>query len=116
MNYDELKSLSLNEGFINQTFRNIQGQKSLSFSKGKVSFQGLKIFSPTNSEAFFKVTSPVLSKYYQEYSENYENSDIELNQQYAFVFSIHFRECLLGEIFISKMNRFNYVVIICERN
>lgn len=105
MSYEELKSLSLNEGFINQTFRNIQGQKSLTFSKGKASFQGLKLFSPTNSEAFFKVTSPVLSKYYEDSLESYENSDIQLIQQYAFIFSIHFRECLLGEIFISKMNR-----------
>lgn len=105
MSFDELKILSINEGFINQTFRNIQGQKSLAFSKGKVSFKGLKFFSPTNSEAFFKVTSPILSKYYEESSENYKISDIQLNQVYTFVFSIYFRECLFGEIFLSKLNR-----------
>ena len=90
-------------------FQNIQGVKSLMFFNGKASFSSLRIFSKPNSEAFFKVSSNSIKRYFGEYYPKNKNfSDANINSNYAYIFSIQFRECQIGEIFLSKLNRCLY--------
>ena len=104
MSKDELNSLNFSK---NDTFQNIQGTKSNRLYSGKANFFPQKIFSKPNSEVFFKATSSIITRYYGEFFvQHLKNfSDFNFNQNYLYIFSIMFRECIVGEIFITQINR-----------
>ena len=80
--------------------------------QGEATFSPQKIFAHPDTEIFFKVTSVLILRYYAEFfSENASFSDFNLNGNYAFLFSIKFRECLIGEVFLSQMNRHHFFKI-----
>ena len=81
---------------------------SFKIYKGQAVFSPLKIFAKPNSECFFKLSSSKILKYYSKYLDNDEKSysDLEINGKYVYIFSIKLRECKIGEIFITKINRF----------
>ena len=93
---------------INSTFQDIQGEKSTQFNQGKAIFTSLTFFSDPNYEAFFKVTSSTIIRYYEEYFHPAGIMNGNLNGEYAFIFSIKFRDCVLGEVFMIKINRSGY--------
>lgn len=93
-------------------FENIEGRKTIEFNEGKAQFSSLKIYAKPDAEIFFKITSSSITRYYSEYLLNDSNiSDQNLNNNYAFVFSIKFRKCQRGEIFFSQINRFIIIFI-----
>jgi len=91
-------------------FQNIEGVKSLTLKNGEATFSPLAIFSKPDTEVFFKATTPFISKYYTEYFQNNTNlSDFNFNQNYYYIFSITFRDCIIGEIFLSQINRLIFI-------
>ena len=89
-----------------QGFQNIQGVKSIFWSHGSASFSNLSFFAVPNTEVFYKISTSAISRYFSEYfGKNPDLTDFNQNNQYAFLFSIHFRKCQLGEIFIKQINR-----------
>lgn len=87
-------------------FQNIEGVKTVEFSKGKAFFANLKINAQPNSEIFFKITSSSILRFYSEkFSNNPNISNFNLNNNYAYIFSIKFRKCERGEIFLKQINR-----------
>ena len=106
MKHTELDTvISLNET-NSSTFQSIFGTTSSQISQGLAIINPLKIFAKPNSEVFFKVQTSLISRYYHEFFPINRNlSDFNLNQQYVYVFSIKFRECIIGEVFNSKINR-----------
>lgn len=87
-------------------FQNIQGVTRLKLHEGQAVFSPEKIFSHPNSEVFLKVTSPLILRYYSElFFQNPNLFDLNITRNYAFVFSIKLRECIVGEVFLSQINR-----------
>lgn len=87
-------------------FQNIQGVTRLKLVSGKATFSPEKFFAHPNAEVFIKVTNPNILRYYNEFfSGNETFADYNLNGKYAFIFSIKLRECIVGEIFLSQINR-----------
>ena len=87
-------------------FQNIQGVSRLKLINGKSTFSPEKIFAHPNTEVFLKVTSSRILRYYTELlSTKSTLSDFNINGNYAFIFSIKLRECIVGEIFLSQINR-----------
>ena len=87
-------------------FQSIQGVTQLSLIDGQAIFSPEKLFSHPNTEVFLKVTSPLILRYYSElFPGNKTLSDFNLKGSYAFVFSIKLRECIVGEVFLSQINR-----------
>ena len=98
-------------------FENIEGRKNIEFKEGKAPFSSLKIYAEPNAEFFLKITSSSIARYYSEYLLNDSNiSDQNLNNNYAFVFSIKFRKCQRGEIFVPQINRFVNIFFAEARN
>ena len=88
-------------------FQNIQGITRLKFLNGQAIFSPEKFFAHPNSEVFLKITTPNILRYYNElFSTNSNLFDLNLYGSYAFVFSIKLRDCIVGEIFLSQINRF----------
>ena len=84
----------------------------MKFDKGMASFSSLIFFAQPNSEVFFKATTFSITRYFGEFLINQGNfSDWNNNNLYAYVFSIKFRECITGEIFIKKINRFQMIFL-----
>ena len=87
-------------------FQNIQGVTRLKLESGKAIFSPEKFFADPNAEVFLQVTNPNILRYYHEFfSGNETFADYNLNGKYAFIFSIKLRECIVGEIFLSQINR-----------
>ena len=88
-------------------FQNIQGVTRLKLHEGQAVFSPEKIFAHPNSEVFLKVTSPLILRYYSElFFQSSNLFDLNITRNYAFVFSIKLRECIVGEVFLSQINRF----------
>ena len=80
-------------------FQSIQGVTQLALNEGQAIFSPEKLFSHPNTEVFLKVTSPLILRYYSElFPGNKTLSDFNL-------FSIKLRECIVGEVFLSQINR-----------
>ena len=90
-------------------FQNILGISNLKVSKGQAFFTPSKIHSKPNTEVFFKVTSPTILRYYSEYFSSNDLSHLNIDGTYAFIFSIKFRDCIVGEVFLSQINRFKLI-------
>ena len=88
-------------------FQNIQGVRRLQLHECQAVFSPEKIFSHPNSEVFLKVTSPLILRYYSElFFQSSNLFDLNITRNYAFVFSIKLRECIVGEVFLNQINRF----------
>ena len=93
----------------NLDFRNIQGATRLKLVNGQATFTPEKFFAHPDAEVFFKVSSPTILRYYSELlSINSTLADLNINDNYFFIFSIQLRKCIVGEIFISQINRSLY--------
>lgn len=90
---------------LSSNFQNIQGSKSFQINGGKSVFSPYKIFATPEKEAFLKVTSPVITMYYNLFKNLYQISDFEYFGDYYLVFSLYFRGCVIGEIFLFQINR-----------
>ena len=98
-----------------QSFQNIQGVKSIMWYQGVASFQNLSFFAEPISEVFYKISTPAISRYFSEFFEkNINGTDYNQNNRYAHLFSITFRKCELGEIFIKQINRFFFFLLIID--
>ena len=87
-------------------FQSIQGVTQLKFAKGQTIFSPEKLFSHPNTEVFLKVSSPVILRYFTEFFAGQQTlSNINIKGEYAFIFSIKHRECIVGEVFLSQINR-----------
>lgn len=86
----------------------IEGGNSLTLSKGEGIFTPSKIFALPNSKAIFMVSTPAITRFYKEFFDktSLEMSNFNENGQYFYIFSLEFRECRIGEVFISQINRF----------
>ena len=87
-------------------FQSIQGVTQLKLTKGQAIFSPEKLFSHPNTEVFLKVSSPVILRYFTEFFAGQQTlSNINIKGEYAFIFSIKLRECIVGEVFLSQINR-----------
>ena len=87
-------------------FQSIQGVTQLKLTKGQAIFSPEKLFSHPNTEVFLKVSSPVILRYFTEFLTGQQTlSNINIKGGYAFIFSIKLRECIVGEVFLSQINR-----------
>lgn len=99
---DRLEFLERLQLRFNSEFRMI-GTKTLAVREGKASFKNLRIFAEPNSQLFLKVTTSAITQYFLEFSEKYSYfSDFNLQGTYTFIFSIEFRSCQIGEIFMKQ--------------
>ena len=91
---------------MDSSFKAIEGAKSLTISEGKVYFSSLKIFSKPDSEVFFAISTTKITRFYSEFFVSEKNfSDNSDNLKYSYVFSIKFRNCIIGEVYIEQINR-----------
>ena len=89
------------------SFKMLVGTKSFTLVKGKANFSSLKIYAKPNSEVFFKVTTTSISRYFAEFFQhNQDLTDSNIENQYAYIFSLYFRDCIKGEIFLEEINRY----------
>ena len=82
--------------------------KSKTLTKGTSIFSSLKIYAKPDSEVFFKVIASDITRYYGEFFDlnNHYISDSNVSNTYSYIFSIRFRECVVGEIYIEQINRY----------
>lgn len=101
---------TLKKNIYNSTkgLTSIQGISEIQTKNGEALFSPAKIFAQPNSEVFFKALTSSISRYYNEFFEFQNNSfsDFNLNNNYIYLFSVVFRDCVIGEIFIENINRF----------
>lgn len=91
-------------------FHSIQGITRLKLDQGQAIFSPEKIFSHPNSEVFLKVSSSAILRYYSElFSNNATFADRNITGEYAFIFSVKLRECIVGEVFLIQINRSAYI-------
>lgn len=85
----------------------IQGMSEIQIRNGIAIFSPIKIFAQPNNEIFFKVQTNSIPRYYSEFYDESNNnfSDYNFNDKYLYLFSIAFRDCVVGEIFIKQINR-----------
>lgn len=94
-------------------FRNIQGITEMSLSQGETVFSNFRISALPNTEMFFKVETSEISRFYSEYFVSTGNlSDYEYSKNYKYIFSMKFRQCEIGEIYISQINMFEFFCIL----
>ena len=102
--------LSQLKNFINEdydsSFKMIDGSKSMLLSNGSAIFSHLNIYAQPDSEVFFKVTTDSISRYFAEFlnNDNYL-TDSNIENKYAYIFSVRIRDCIKGEIFVHQINR-----------
>lgn len=99
-----LQSLGINNS---KNAQNFKGVSTLSITQGKALFDSLQIFSDPNSEALLKVTTPSIEEYYERFFEKTGKnlSSQNMSAAYSYIFSIHFRKCEKGEIYLNQINR-----------
>lgn len=68
------------------------------------------MFSKPGNEIILKVSTNAIQKYYASYFNNEQTDHIDFDNKYYYLFSIKFRECVMGEIFIEKLNRYIYKI------
>ena len=83
--------------FNESNTKSITGITSLQLKKGTASFSKLSFFVQPDTEAFFKVSSNSITRYYSEFFPSETNiSDFQLKNKYIYIFSIQFRKCEIG--------------------
>lgn len=84
----------------------------ISTDNGEAIFSPIKVFAQPNTEVFFKAQTSSVSRYYNEFFDGNNNfSDYNFNGNYMYLFSMVFRDCVIGEVFIEQINRFLRVLI-----
>ena len=91
----------------------MEGAKALQIKNGKASVSSLKIYAKPKSEVFFKVAISAITRYFGEFLASENNfSNQNDSGDYSYFFSISFRDCIIGEIFISQINRYFFLIFL----
>ena len=61
-----------------------------------------------NSKIQLEVTLTSITKFYSKYL-NASLNEINSNSQYKMLMDVEFRECIIGEFYISSLKEYNYV-------
>lgn len=79
-------------------------------------FSNLTFFSNLSTVCFLKMTSNQINRYYKQYSNFFSDYEININETYAFKIKINFRDCDIGEYYLSQYLKYIIKINIMHNN